>query len=153
MFADPFQEPPVPPRPFRCKEIPATGALERRIIGLEHLVVAGSGLEKEDRKRNRSPEEREIDPGAHEQLTPVVPIVDQRATGVALFDDRLGLLVCDLFTEHIELAQRHTAASCAPSRVLSCASSRTRTLRPGAKIACAKRLAVDQKRAARSRRA
>src|SRR5215207_6297928 len=130
---DRFQELPVPPRPFRCKQVPPPGRLESRITGLEHLVVAGRGLEKEDGKRNRSPQERQIDPGADEQLTAVGAIADQRATGVACLDDLLGFLVADLFTEDVELAQRHTAALCASSRLLSRASLPTRTFRTSSK--------------------
>src|SRR3954466_5893531 len=89
IFADPFQEPPVPPRPFRCKQVPAPGRFESRIIGLEHLVVARRRLEKEDGKSNRSPQERQIDPDADEQLPAVGAIADQRATWVACLDDLL----------------------------------------------------------------
>src|SRR5829696_5211007 len=44
--------------------------------------------------------------------------------GGAFLDDLLGFLVTDLFTEDVELAQRHTAAPYAPSHLLSRASSR-----------------------------
>ena len=108
ILADSFQEPPVPPRPFRRKQVPTPGGLERRITGLEHLGFAGRGLEKQDGKRDRSPQEREIDSGTDEQLTTVGLIADQSAAGVALLHELLGFLVSDLFTEDVELAQLHT---------------------------------------------
>src|SRR5262249_26387874 len=100
ILADSLEKPAVSPRAFGCKQS----------TGRHQLVFAGLRLEKQDRKRNRSLQQRDIDPGMDKKLAPVRSIANQAARRVARADHRVGFIVVDLLAADIKVIQDHEVA-------------------------------------------